>query len=459
MLRSLRARLLVWTTGVMALAMAIFGATVCYLAWRTRLADVDDALRGRASALAAALSPTGTGTFDLVRPPAPVTAEDTDTPPYHAIWDAAGVAVDISDSDLGLAMPEAPGARTRGSAREVVILGPGGAMILTGRSITGLRAEIWALAGTMAAVGAVALLLSLAGGWWLVGRALEPVDRISGTARAMIDGDFAARVPVDRVETELEQLAHALNAAFDRLHASLDRQRRFTADASHELRTPLAIMTVELDWARARVRSADEYQQSLAACHRAAIRMRAVVERLLLLARLESEADQPRREPVALDELTRTVAADLQALAAPRGITIAVDTAPATIVGDPDRLSEALTNIVSNAVQYNIDGGRVAVRLGVDRHEAVLTVGDTGVGISADDLPRVFDPFFRADAARGRSSGGAGLGLAVARTIVHAHDGRITCDSRPGHGTTMTIHLPIRSQPASAAGASSAQVV
>jgi len=456
MFRSLRARLLVWTTAVLALTMVAFGGTVCYLAWRARLANVDDGLRTRATALAAALSPTGTGTFDLVLPTAPAATDDATAPPYHAIWDAEGVAVDISDSGLGLTVPTGPGARTRGTSREVIVAGPGGATVLAGRSVAGLRAEIWALAGTMAGVGTVALLLSLAGGWWLVGRALEPVDRISATARAMIGGDFGARVRVDRVETELEQLAHALNEAFERLHQSLDRQRRFTADASHELRTPLAVIRVELDWALARDRSPEEYQQSLAACQRAADRMRAVVERLLLLARVESQADELRREPVDLDAVVQTVAADLRALAAPRGITIVVDTVPATVTGDPDRLAEVLTNVIANAVQYNRDGGRVNVALMRTGDEVNLVVADTGVGIAADDLPRVFDPFFRDDAARGRARGGAGLGLAVARSIVQAHEGTIACDSTPGQGTTVTVRLTGRNQPAKPEVATSA---
>jgi signal transduction histidine kinase len=446
MFRSLRARLLLWYTAVLALVVVAFGGTVCYLAWRTRLADVDVQLTARATELAAALSPTSLGTFDLVLPPAaPV---EPDEPLYHAIWDAVGEPVDLSEPDLGLVAPPPPGARTIADRREVALRGPGGSTVLAGRSVAREWAEIWTLAGTMLGVGAAALALALAGGWWVVGRALEPVDRISRTARAMVQGDFGARIPVERLETELELLAHALNEAFDRLHQSLDRQRRFTADASHELRTPLAVMSVELEWALGREREAAEYRQSLAACQRAAGRMRSVVERLLLLARAESEAASEVRKPVGLDALVRQVANDLRPLARERGIQVAVESSPVWVAGLADRLTAAITNLVVNAIQYNVDGG--AVRLSVTRTAgaAALDVADTGVGIAPEHRARVFDPFFRADPARAR--GGAGLGLAVTQAIVRQHDGTIELESEPGRGTTVRVRLPAASaQPVS----------
>ncbi len=301
MFRSLRARLLIWYTAILALVVAAFGTAVCYLTWRTRLADVDALLRARSAALARALSPNDSGTFDLALPPGSADESTDQTEmPYHAVWSADGRLIDQTAPDLGRGIPT-PGARTRGNEREVTIRTPDGVTILVGRSVASQRAELWTLAGGIAAVGLVALGLSLAGGWWLVGRALEPVDRISRTAHAMVQGDFAARIPVERVETELEQLADALNEAFDRLHTSIDRQRQFTADASHELRTPLATVAVETDWALARDRGAAEYRQSLEACQRAAGRMRTVVERLLRLASTESDAGPAATTPVHLD--------------------------------------------------------------------------------------------------------------------------------------------------------------
>jgi signal transduction histidine kinase len=258
----------------------------------------------------------------------------------------------------------------------------------------------------------------------------------------MIDGDLSARIPVDRVETELGQVAGALNGAFDRLQASLDRQRRLTADVSHELRTPLATVSAEVQWALTRERHLDEYRESLAVCHRAAGRMQAIVERLLALARTEVTTARDASVQVPLDEVVRRAVSDLAPQATTRGLTVDVDTAPLAVTGDPDRLLEAVTNVVANAISYNVPNGRVSVDLHAADGLAELAIVDTGIGIAASDLPLIFDPFFRADLARSRDAGGAGLGLTLTRSIVERHGGSIACTSEIDHGTAVVIRLP-----------------
>jgi heavy metal sensor kinase len=339
--------------------------------------------------------------------------------------------------------PAGPGARTRDGNREVAVRAASDALVLVGRSLEDVRADIWALAATIVTVGAGALALSLAGGWWLVGRALLPINRISRTARAMVEGDFNARIPIDRVETELGQVARALNDAFDRLSASLERQRRFTADASHELRTPLATVSTEVQWSLGRDRKVEEYRRSLEACGRAAERMTSVVERLLALARAEAGAAADRRELLRLDRLAEDVAAEIASMAAARDVQLEVHVQPAVVRGDPDRLREAISNVLTNAVRYNVRQGQVRLALTRAGGHATITVADTGIGIGSADLARIFEPFFRADPARSRDVGGAGLGLAVTRAILERHGGRITCDSTPGRGTTVTILIPV----------------
>jgi signal transduction histidine kinase len=322
-------------------------------------------------------------------------------------------------------------------------------LVLVGRDLADVRSEIWSLAGIIGVVGLTALGFSLMGGWILVSRALAPVDRISDTAQKMIGGDFEARVHVDQVETEFGRLAQALNQAFDRLNESLARQRQFTADASHELRTPLAALSTEAEWALGRERESAEYQESLNVSLRAARRMQNIVERLLLLARADAGAgvDQPAR--VRLDDLVRVVAEDLEPLAAARKIAIDVDAEPATVWGNADRLTDAVTNLVDNAIRYNVDAGRVRVTLRTTDQAASLTVEDTGVGIDPEDLERVFEPFFRGDSARNRDSGGAGLGLTVTRALIERYGGSVTCTSELGQGTVVAVHVPLQATLAS----------
>ncbi len=440
MLESLRARLLLWYTAMAGAVIAVFGTMVCYLAWRTQVADVDAGLRARADTLVQALEPAPDGTFDLTLPPPPDGATLASLP-SHAIWTSDGTPIDRSDPDNEVPRPEGPGARTRAGRREVAVVAPSGAIVVTGRSLDAVYRELSALAGTVAALGAVSLLLSFGGGWWIVGRALQPIDRIGRTARTMVEGDFTARIPVERVETELGALANALNEAFDRLHGSLERQQRFTADASHELRTPLTTISTEVQWALARDRTPEEYRHSLDACRRAAARMQNVVERLLALARAEAGAEDDRRVPVALDEIVRLVVDDLRPLADARALRVETRTSPLVIQGDHDRLLDAVTNVVANAIHYNVPGGHVSISVREVDGGGEILVEDTGIGIAASDLPRVFEPFFRADPARSREAGGAGLGLALTRAIIERHGGRVTCTSEPDRGTAIRLWL------------------
>ena len=440
MLDSLRVRLLGWYTAILATVIAAFGVLVCYAAWRSRLTEIDAQLSARADLLARELVPVGGDRFDLMLPPE--VGESAGAAGFsHALWTASGEPIDRSDLEATPPPPGVTGPYTRGPRREYVIRTASGALVQVSRDLADARGDLWALGGIVAAGGGAALILALAGGWWLAGRALAPIDRISRTARAMVDGDFSARIEVDRVETELGQVASALNSAFDRLHASLERQQRFTADASHELRTPLSALSTEAQWALSRERPADVYRESLAACLRSAERMRSIIERLLALARAEAGAETPRTVPVRLDDLVRRVADDLAPLSSQRRLKVIVSAEPVVVQGDPDWLTDAVTNVAANAIQYNVDGGEVRMTLQRIGTGAELAIADTGVGISPDDLPHIFDPFFRADPARSREAGGAGLGLALARSIVERHGGVITCSSRPGAGTRVVIRL------------------
>jgi heavy metal sensor kinase len=443
MLSSLRARLLLWYTLILALVIATFAATLGYLFWRSLVDDIDQGLQASSAALVEGLRPTPWGDFDLVIP-LEYRAPDANTSPetYYAVWNNDGELIDRSTSEFEVLPPAGTGIVTREGRRELTVTAAGGARILVGRDLADTRGEVLAISGMAAAGGVVALVVSLLGGWFLAGRALAPVARISEAAAAMAGGDLTARIAVDRTENELEQLALALNQAFDRLHLAVDNERRFTADASHELRTPLATISAEIEWALTRERSMDEYQRCLATAQRAAERMKRVVEHLLVLARADSAHLALQRVPVALTHVVNDALGIVQPLAERKHVTIEARIEPVEVTGDRDRLTDLVTNLCSNAIQYNRDGGRVNVDAWPDGNEVCLRVRDTGIGINADDLPRIFERFYRADKARTTHSGGAGLGLAIAKWIVEAHGGRIACESTLGEGTAILVRFP-----------------
>jgi signal transduction histidine kinase len=396
-------------------------------------------LSARAASLVRALEPTADGRVDVILGPG-LRYEDAPSL-YHAIWTVDGTPVDRSDAELDLPRPTGPGAWNREGRRELAQTSSSGVLVLVGRDLADVRRDVWSLATTLMGLGGGILILSAAGGWWLVGRALEPLDRINRTARLMTGGDLTARIQVDSVDSEVSQLTRALNGAFDRLQEAVDRQRRFTGDASHELRTPLATLSTEVQWALARPRTPEEMLASLEVCGRAAVRMQSVIERLLVLAR--GDAPALHVTDVALDDVARSAIEAVRPLADAAHVELVADLAPVMLTGDADRLREAITNVLTNAIRYNVDHGQVHVQLTRHTGMTALSVRDTGIGIDATDLPSVFEPFFRGDPARSRDTGGAGLGLAVARTVVSQHGGTMTCTSERHRGTTIEMCWPI----------------
>ena len=358
---SLRVRLLLWYAAILMLVIGMVGVAVCVVTWRARLATIDAELQARADAVSKSVERGVGGAFD-VELPADATAyfQEAHTRPYYAVWGDDGRLIDRSDPDFTAAGPPEPGPRARDSNREMVVSSRG-LTVLVGRDIGDVRRELWSLAGTMAMVALAGMAASLGGAWFLAGRAWAPVQRINETARRMAEGDLSARIAIERTDTELGQVASALNLAFDRLRASIERQRRFTADASHELRTPVTTMMAELEWALLRDRSTEDYQESLDTCHRAGARMQSLIEGLLTLARADSGELPVRQLTVRLDALVDEAVALLRPLAQQRQVMLRVSSSEQTIVGDPDRLRELLSNLLFNGVAYNRPNGVVTV--------------------------------------------------------------------------------------------------
>jgi len=290
--------------------------------------------------------------------------------------------------------------------------------------------------------GPIALVLAGGGGWLLARVALRPVGRMTEQAEAIGADRLHDRVSVPDATDELTHLARTLNGMLDRIERGVVEQRRFVADASHELRTPLAVMRAELEVALRADDPAADASEVLGSAAEEVARMSKIVDDLLTLAHRDENSLELLLAPVDLGETATEIAGQLRPLAEEGGVQLVVEAPSVPVVADQARLTQVVTNLVDNAVKYTGVGGSVRVRVWDEVGGAALAVTDTGPGIDPEDLPKVFDRFFRLDAARTRARGGSGLGLAICKELVEAHGGRIWAESVPGTGSTFAFTLP-----------------
>ncbi len=368
--------------------------------------------------------------------PAPYRAESAEPPEPDSLEAAGGP--DRPEPDPSM-LPEA---RTRGQAREVSRFLPHGECLLVGRSVAPDLASLRRLALCLTAAGTTVLLLGLAGGWWVATRAIRPIKDISGTAVKIAGGDLSQRINAADTDSELGRLAGVLNSTFARLEAAFAQQARFTSDASHELRTPVSVILSQTQTALSRERPGPEYREALEACERAAQRMRALTESLLQLARLDAGQEPMKPKRFDLSRVARESVELVRPLAERRRVTFDLDLPNVECVGDPERIGQVVTNLLTNAIDFNEDEGQIRVSVDATNSTALLRVADTGEGIPAEDLPHIFERFYRVDKSRSRSQGRNGLGLAICRAIVDAHSGGIEVTSEAGIGSTFTVKLP-----------------
>jgi two-component system, OmpR family, sensor kinase len=371
-------------------------------------------------------------------------ARSTNQPDRSITTHIAGQLNRVDNLPPGPVPYRAPAFFSYKDCRETLNVLPSGEMIMVGCSITPELYQLQNTALALTGVGAIILFFGLAGGWWISSRAIRPVENISATAVKISAGDLSQRINTAETESELGQLATVLNSTFARLEAAFAQQKQFASDAAHELRTPVSVILTQTQTALNRERDAADYKQTVEACQRAAQRMRKLITALLELARLDAGQEQMKRSRFDFSKTVGDCIELIRPLADERGVKISTELAPLEIEGDSERLGLVVTNLLTNAVQYNHDGGEVKVGAKQENGMAILNVSDTGQGIPAEDLPRVFERFFRAD--KSRSSGNAGLGLAISKAIVAAHGGSIDVSSEENVGTTFTVHLPALSR-------------
>jgi two-component system heavy metal sensor histidine kinase CusS len=295
------------------------------------------------------------------------------------------------------------------------------------------------LAGPLTLAGAVV------GGYWLARQALAPVDRMVATAQEITATRLDRRLDAPNPRDELGRLASTFNDMFARLQRSFEEVRRFTADAAHELRTPLAVMRTGAEVVLRAPRDPERDGRALEDLLEEIDRLTRLVTQLLFLCREDSGLGAGDPRPVCLDAIVREVGDHMQVVAEERGVLLQVDFQNSVSVwGDADRLRQLLFNLLDNAIKYTPPRGTVTMRCESSNLSAIVRVLDTGIGIPAEHLPRVFDRFYRVDPARSQVEAGTGLGLAICRSIAEAHEGDLKIESANGRGTEITLTLPKR---------------
>ncbi len=290
----------------------------------------------------------------------------------------------------------------------------------------------------------VVAVLASGGGYWLSSRALRPVDRITRAAQEINSNNLAKRLDVAQTGDELQRLSETLNSMLGRLESSFNRITQFTADASHELRTPLALMRTTTEVSLRTSQTAAEYREAQQEVLSELEKTSSLVEKLMLLARADAGVESLQRVPVNVAECLRDACKDGKVLAEAKQLEFVdhIDAQKLFIQGDSHALHRLFLILIDNAVKYTPPGGSVTVSLTGSNGSVITEFRDTGIGISAEDLPHIFERFYRADKARSREFDGVGLGLSIARWVAEAHRGSIEVQST-SDGSVFRVRLPL----------------
>jgi signal transduction histidine kinase len=450
---TLRARLTLWYSGLLAGVLFLFGTAVYLLLSYLLTKQVDDSLLSTASDIRSAAIRTMDGVIGFPSLALNLTAEAR-----VQVWQTDGVLAVQAPGLEELPLDDlAPGLTSAGYRN--VILEDVEYRVLTypliaqpenrvvgylqlANSLATVRQALSNLLILMVVGGIVAVALAGLVGWSTAGAALRPLDRVTETAVQITRADdLSRRIPLaGPPRGEVGRLSLAFNETLERLEGLFETQRRFLADVSHELRTPLTTIRGNVDLIR-RMKTADP--ESLEAIKAEVDRMSRMVNDLLLLAQAESGRLPLAMEPIELDTLMLEVFKQAKVLAS-NGVRVEIGREEQVQVrGDKDRLKQVFLNLVANALDHTGSGGVVTLSLGSVEGWARLTVSDTGRGMPQEELPHIFERFYRIDSARKRSDlGGAGLGLSIAYWITRSHNGRIEVASEVGKGTSFSVWLP-----------------
>lgn len=466
-IESVRGRLTAFYITALAAALIIVGGLIYVLLARALYARIDDSLHALVQITTTSLTNDLTEGQDVADAARSTAAELSSRQQMLAIYDDTGrlLAEGGRDDDLNIALP-APGVipadetvlqtvieerddddRHRLALRRVTIH-PHNAkyLVVAGSPLEPTDEELESLRDILAYVVPIALMLAGIGGWFLARQSLSPVVAMVDRARKMSAENLSGRLPVANPRDELGRLAETFNDLLGRLETSMTTQRQFMADASHELRTPVATTRTAANVALQQAhRDEREYRETLAIIEQQAARLSRIVDDMFTLARADAGNYPVHRTPMYLDEVIDDVVRAARVLASPKGVSIADMSIPsAAFVGDEELIRRLIVNLLDNAIRHAPVGSAVSVELRRSSDGFAITVADSGKGIPAEIQQRIFERFYRRDAAR-TFDGGAGLGLALARWIAQVHGGDVVLTHSSDAGTTFTVSLPDRS--------------
>jgi signal transduction histidine kinase len=452
--RTFRFRLMVWNAFVVVLTAALTLLGIQFGMRRAMLHELDVFLVDEVSDLSGILEAESGGVLqDAARRPA-----RSGRPQSHghfaSILNAGGEAVWMSgEAPADLAPPVSE--RSWGPAtvsgyrlvqRPAEDADGAPMLIRVGMPLAVLDQDLARVDRLAVVVACIALVGAPPLGFWAAGRAVAVLRDIIHRTSRLRPAELAERLPIRDTGDELDQLSRTVNGLLDRIAAHLSNQQDYLANAAHELRTPLAAIHVTAEVALGEERSGEDYREFLADVVGECERLETLVNQLLLLSETESDRLKIHGGPVALDDLVGQAVQMFEAAADAVGVTLHRHLEPVTVEGNAHHLRQVLNNLLDNAIRFTPPGGRVDVELqrDADRRRAVLRVRDTGIGISGEDLPQIFQRFYRGSrpALRPERRRGTGLGLSICRTVVETHGGNMRVESRVGEGSTFTVELP-----------------
>lgn len=455
---SIRVRLTGWYAVVLSLMLVVY-ATATFVAVRHEFVEqLDDQLHDEFETAEGFLAPSADGRIvwsgDRHHDP------DNDEDRGSDVWSVSGEPIYRSGASAALP-PVAMAATNAQRHYESIVVNGHRWRTLAGTSLVGghavvlrvsrseerLRAQLREILVVLVLGLPLVVVLAGLGGYMLARRALRPIDHLASEARRITAERLHERLSVPNQHDEIGRLAAVVNDTFARLESSFDQLRRFTADASHELRTPLSVIRGIGESGLGKTRTAAEYKEAIGSMLEEVDRLTTLVDTLLRLSHADAGTVRVSRAPFDLGQLTRDIASSLGILAEERNQRLKVDvTDGVCVTADRLVLREAITNVVDNAIKYSAQASTIDIRVRADGGDAILTVADQGPGIAPEHRERIFDRFFRLDEARSRDSGGAGLGLAIAKWAVNVNGGHIMVDNGANGGSVFRIVLPAGAQ-------------